>query len=92
MIRLILLLAVPLLLPPPAQADSQSSNSSSNCSNGRCWRLDSYVVEDRHGRRGHVREERWRERGHHDRRRAHPGPYWIAPWGYAPRRGRDDDD
>jgi hypothetical protein len=86
------------LAPLAAMAESQSSNSSSNCSNGRCTRVESYTVEDRHGRRGWVTEERWRE-GRQYRRRddddrilrlfGRPG----APWGYhAPRRGRDDDD
>lgn len=80
------------LAPPAALAESQSSDSSSNCSNGRCTRVDRMVVEDRHGRRGWVREQSWRER---DGR----APYG---WGYAvpqrlpdwrlPRRGRDDDD
>ena len=49
------------LAPLPAGAGSQSSNSSSNCSNGRCTRVESLVIEDRHGRRGWVRQEAWRE-------------------------------
>jgi hypothetical protein len=34
----------------PVMAGSQSSNSSSNCSNGRCSRVDTLVIEDRRGR------------------------------------------
>jgi hypothetical protein len=47
----------------PAMAGSQSSNSSSNCSNGRCSRVDTLVIEDGRGRtRGWQRVERWDER------------------------------
>jgi hypothetical protein len=47
----------------PATAGSQSSNSSSNCSNGRCSRVDTLVIEDGRGRtRGWQRVERWDER------------------------------
>ena len=47
----------------PAMAGSQSSNSSSNCSNGRCSRVDTMVIEDDRGRtRGWQRVERWDER------------------------------
>ncbi len=77
------------LAPLSAMAQSQSSNSSSNCSNGRCTRVDSYVVEDRYGRRGWVREDRWREgRGARESR----GWGWVAPEWRQPRRARDDDD
>lgn len=77
------------LAPLPAAADSQSSNSSSNCSDGRCSRLESLVIEDDRGRRGWVREDRWRERDARSRRdddddddrRRRPR-----------RRDRDDDD
>ena len=74
------------LAPLSAGAGSQSSNSSSNCSNGRCTRVETVVIEDRHGRRGWVREEAWRERDlRSDRaRRATAQP----PRG----RGQDDDD
>jgi hypothetical protein len=52
----------------PVMAGSQSSNSSSNCSNGRCSRVDTLVIEDGRGRiRGWQRVERWDER----RRRSH---------------------
>jgi hypothetical protein len=76
-------------VPVPAEAGSQSSDSSSNCSNGRCTRVDRMVIEDRYGRRGWVREQSWRER---DER----GPRWrqaprLPEW-RLPRRGRDDDD
>jgi hypothetical protein len=84
------------LAPLPAAAESQSSDSSSNCSNGRCSRVDRLVIEDRHGRRGWVQEQRWRES---DR----PGPRhggWGYGWGLpqrlpgwpAPRRAPDDHD
>jgi hypothetical protein len=47
----------------PAMAGSQSSNSSSNCSNGRCSRVDTLVIEDGRGRiRGWQRIEAWEER------------------------------
>jgi hypothetical protein len=79
------------LAPLPALAESQSSNSSSNCSNGRCSRVESYVIEDRSGREGWMRVERWRE-----------GQGWTGPRAgrdddrraprNQPRRGRDDDD
>ena len=47
----------------PVMAGSQSSNSSSNCSNGRCSRIDTLVVEDSRGRiRGWQRVETWNER------------------------------
>ncbi|WP_237214246.1 hypothetical protein [Falsiroseomonas oryziterrae] len=90
------LLLVPVLLAaPPALAGSQSSNSSSNCSNGRCSKVESYVVEDRYGRRGWVREERWRERESRGYRQWQPGgvvvwPFWEPPRRF--RRGDDDDD
>jgi hypothetical protein len=89
------LLLVPVLLAaPPALAESQSSNSSSNCSDGRCTRVESFVAEDRYGRRGWVREERWRERNsrpyRHGWYRGHVvGPYWEPP---SRRWRRDDDD
>ena len=74
------------LAPLPAAADSQSSNSSSNCSNGRCTRVESLVVEDDRGRRGWERRDRWRDgdarsRGDDDDDRRRPR-----------RSGRDDDD
>lgn len=84
------LLAAFLLLAGPALADSQSSNSSSNCSNGVCTRLESLVIEDRRGVRGWVRQDAWQDRTRRhwieqDRRR---GP---RPWlGHG--RDRDDDD
>lgn len=77
------------IAPAPAIGGSQSSDSSSNCSNARCTRVDRMVIEDRHGRRGWVREQSWREReGQAPRWRQAPRlPEWRLP-----RRGRDDDD
>jgi hypothetical protein len=75
------------LAPAAVLADSQSSDSSSNCSNGRCTRVDRLVIEDRHGRRGYIREERWREGGRRD-----PRGWGWAPPGRLPWRDRDDDD
>lgn len=91
-----LLLAGLLALSPlAALADSQSSNSSTSCSNGRCTRVESLVIQDRWGERGWVREERWRERERRPmRERAwrgwHPYPPYAAP--RRDRRGDDDDD
>jgi hypothetical protein len=60
-------------------AGSQSSNSSSNCSNGRCSRVDTLVIEDRRGRiRGWQRVETWEER--------------RSPSFRVRRPGRDHDD
>ncbi|MBU8537084.1 hypothetical protein [Falsiroseomonas tokyonensis] len=70
------------LAPLGAMAESQSSNSSSNCSNGRCSRVETLVVEDERGRSGWTRMERWREDD--DRRRDADRR--------TPRRDRDDDD
>jgi hypothetical protein len=80
-----------LLAPLPAAAESQSSNSSSNCSNGRCTRVDSMTIEDRYGRRGWVRHEAWRERDGRDPRG------WVRlprpeDWRAGRRWHRDDDD
>jgi hypothetical protein len=79
--------AMALAKAAPAIAESQSSDSSSDCSNGRCRRVDRLTIENERGRRGYVRTERWREgrrdrEEDDDRRRA-------APWRD---RGRDDDD
>jgi hypothetical protein len=44
-------------------AGPQSSNSSSNCSNGRCSRVDTLVIEDARGSvRSWKRLERWEKR------------------------------
>lgn len=82
------------LAPLPALAGSESSNSSSNCSNGRCTRVESLMIEDRHGRRGWVREERWREGGGGRwREEIAPGlRIQVQPWGRVLRRNLDDDD
>jgi hypothetical protein len=64
-LRLVLLglAAAATLAVSPVMAGSQSSNSSSNCSNGRCSRVDTLVIEDGRGRsRGWQRVERWHER------------------------------
>jgi hypothetical protein len=74
------LAAVASLAISPAMAGSQSSNSSSNCSNGRCTRVDSLVIEDRRGRtRSWQRFEAW------DERRGR------SPRGRRSGRDRDDD-
>ena len=62
----------------PALADSQSSNSSSNCSNGRCTHMESFTSRDDRGSRGWRSFEAWGERG-------------SRSYG-APRPSRDDDD
>jgi len=57
------LVSVASLAVSPVMAGSQSSNSSSNCSNGRCSRVDTLVIEDGRGRsRGWQRIEAWEER------------------------------
>jgi hypothetical protein len=75
------------LSPLPALAGSQSSNSSSDCDNGRCRHVESLVIEDRDGRRGWVRERRWNESPAWQRLQPQRGP-WQQQRG----RGRDDDD
>jgi hypothetical protein len=51
------------LAASPIMAGSQSSNSSSNCSNGRCSRVETLVIKDRRGRvHGWQRFEVWEER------------------------------
>ncbi|MCU0886673.1 MAG: hypothetical protein MUC64_01425 [Rubritepida sp.] len=83
------LLLLPPLLAGPAAA--QSSNSSSNCSDGWCTRVESWRPDDRRGGPGWTRVERWVERpgGWHV---PHPPAAWG--WGWAPPRGwhRGDDD
>ena len=74
----------------PAHAGSQSSNSSSNCSNGRCTRVDTYVEEDKRGSWGWTRYESWRERPRAERD-------WERGWRSKSRPDRreydsDDDD
>lgn len=80
------------LAPVPGVAESQSSDSSSNCSNGRCTRVDRMVIEDRHGRRGWVREQSWRERDGRPARGWGWAPGVRLPDWRLPRRGDDDDD
>jgi hypothetical protein len=72
-----------LALAAPAVAGNQSSNSSSNCSNGRCTYVQTYSVSDddddrRRGRRGYSR--------HHDRDADDRGR-----GRYSRQRDRDDD-
>lgn len=97
------LVLVFLLLPITAGA--QSSNSSVNCSNGVCTRVESFRLED--GRRW-TRTERWLEDGPRRRERGWDRHGWPAhgwaPHGWTPRgwqedrprrhsrRDRDDDD
>jgi hypothetical protein len=91
----LLLLGSLVLAPTAALADSQSANSSSNCSNGRCSRVDSVVIQDRWGHWGWVREQSWRERGERRDRQDRDwrgGWYGWQPHGYAPRHGRGRDD
>jgi hypothetical protein len=86
------------LAPLPALAGSQSSNSSSDCDGPRCRHVESYVVEERGGRRGWVREEHWiagapRAWGYEHRNGRHwRGERDDRAWGHRPRRDRDDDD
>jgi hypothetical protein len=55
--------AASLAVSPVVMAESQSSNSSSNCSNGRCSRVDTLTIEDNRGSvRRWKRIERWEER------------------------------
>jgi hypothetical protein len=78
--------AAPML---PASAGSQSSNSSSNCSDGRCTRVETYAEDRGSDRWGWRRVERWRERpavreGRHQRDEGR--------WRQEPRqRDREDD-
>ena len=69
--RRLILLPVAVALAPlaPARADSQSSDSNTDCDGGRCRRVERFVVEDRFGRRGWTREQRWREDDDDDDRR-----------------------
>lgn len=73
------------LAPLSADAGSQSSDSSSNCSNGRCTVVERFHVEDDRGRRGWVRADTWRERG------ARPASR-VAEGGDRTRRLRDRED
>lgn len=84
------------LAPLPALAGSQSSNSSSNCSDGHCTRVESFVTEDRRGRAGWTRVEQWHERApawRYDQGQAWRHDYRLyVPWWHAPRRWQRDDD
>jgi hypothetical protein len=83
-------LTVVLLAAAGAGAGNGSSNTSSNCSNGRCTRVETRVVEDRHGRRGHGRLELWSEGPR--QRSVSPGPGWPREWDRRRERAEDDDD
>ncbi len=81
------------LAPLGAQAESQSSNSSSNCSDGRCTRVETLRVEDEAGVRAWVRRETSQEpQARSWRPEWRPGPVFPWPMTPPPRRGRDDDD
>lgn len=54
-------LAVVLAIASTSRADSQSSNSSSNCSNGHCTRFDTYTTDSPRGRQGWTRQLYWQE-------------------------------
>ena len=91
--RLVLLGACAVTLAAPAaMAESQSSDSSSNCSNGRCTRVDRYTVEDGAGRRGWVRREEWREDRERVRREARPSSQRYGGGGRSASDDDDDDD
>jgi hypothetical protein len=55
-------LGLAVMVALPAVAGSQSSNSSSNCSNGRCTRVDTYREEDKRGSWNWTRYDSWYER------------------------------
>jgi hypothetical protein len=80
------------LAPLPAHADSQSSNSSSNCSGGLCTRLETYTREDDGRRRGWGVLETWREDQRRQLRRDRDDNDDDGPRRRRPRRDRDDDD
>jgi hypothetical protein len=95
------LAALVLLGATPAAAGSQSSNSSSNCSNGRCTRVERYETERGRFRQGWTRIDRWDERQRRrdwDERRWRGGDryhYDDPHRHHAPRRhrrGGDRDD
>jgi hypothetical protein len=75
------------LAPLPALAGSQSSNSSSNCSDGRCRVVETLVIEEQGGQRGWLRVEAWDEERGWRRER----PLRDQPRGPRPRRDRDED-
>ncbi len=90
----LILLAGLLGTASPTRADSQSSDQNSNCSNGRCTRVDTHRFEQEGRAWGWQRFERWDERQRWQRPPRHdPRFFGLAP-GRRPdgRRGRDDDD
>ena len=74
------------LAPLSADAGSQSSDSSSNCTNGLCTHVVRFHVENEPGGPGWVRTEAWRERG------ARPTAASGEPERRRTLRDRDDDD
>jgi hypothetical protein len=50
------------LAATPSLADSQSSNSSSNCSNGHCTRMDSFTEQRGRYQRGWTHWHEWHAR------------------------------
>lgn len=82
-----ILLVPTLLLSGPALAESQSSDSSSNCSNGRCIRIESYTREGGGYRERTVTRESYRE-GRPARRGDEGQRGWYDPRsGYGPGYG-----
>jgi hypothetical protein len=77
----------------PALAESQSSSSASNCSGGRCSRMDSLVFEGDRGLRRYFQHERWTEREAWRHRQDGPAAReWREKRDRRGRRDRDDDD
>lgn len=93
-LRPLLLTAALGLAPWPALAESQSSDQNSNCSNGRCTRVDTRRYEQGGYHWGWQSHERWdeRQRGYRPPRPyySYQGYYYEAP--PRRRRGRDQDD
>lgn len=83
------------LSPLPTEASSQSSNSSSNCSNGICTRLETFTRENDDRRRGWSARETWREGQRPGARRDRDDDDDDdddRPRRRRDRRDRDDDD
>lgn len=77
----------------PALAESQSSNSSSNCAAGRCSRVDSLTIEDDRGVRRYLRRDVWTEGEESRRRQEHRATRaWPDRQDRRGQRDRDDDD
>ncbi|HYF06020.1 MAG TPA: hypothetical protein VD970_00225 [Acetobacteraceae bacterium] len=92
-LSLTLLGTLALMPAAPALAGSQSSDQNSNCSDGRCTRVDTRRFEDRGWQWGYQRHERWDERPRGYRQPAwdpHRGGHGQEPRRHR-RRDRDDD-